>query len=414
MALTTQRLETMTLSARIRGDGAKNPLRVPPNEIQKHRKASSQTATSEDSKGSETESADELGMPKSFEEVHESWRETHHKQKQTQHAAKKTLEEELSQSIQDINYDVESHARINAHLLHTKLQANAKEASLSLSIEGFPKESTEGDRRAFAEWVLQKANSWDRDRSPHISFSITRGELSNFINISFTSGFHRQWFLQNFVMKKKKLYRWALSSGRESNNEMRIRESLSEDARSRGRFLKAGMEIKLMRRASTPMKTPSGRSTYATIWFCYILSYSTATCEVFVDECLFEVAENNFEMKLSEISKNVKKGNGHGKYTVKTEETRKGSSKGTYGVKATALSVWKPPLSVWKPPLSMWKPPLSVWKKGLKKKLKLQPSYSDEIAMSMRFVGQTKFWTNQQKGRKEKSNHWLKFFEGEN
>ena len=37
MALTTQRLQEMTVSTPVRGDGTKTPLRIPPTEIQKHR-----------------------------------------------------------------------------------------------------------------------------------------------------------------------------------------------------------------------------------------------------------------------------------------------------------------------------------------------------------------------------------------
>ena len=68
----------------------------------------------------------------------------------------------LSEEIKAINYDVESHARTNAHLLHAKLQEDAKQASLVLSIEGFPKDASESDRKAFTDWILQRANSKDR------------------------------------------------------------------------------------------------------------------------------------------------------------------------------------------------------------------------------------------------------------
>ena len=44
----------------------------------------------------------------------------------------------------------------------------------------------------------------------------------------------------------------------------------------------------------------------------------------------FEEVANNFETKLSEISKGTRRGKGTGKGKVKAEENRKGSSKGAF------------------------------------------------------------------------------------
>ena len=55
---------------------------------------------------------------------------------------------EMKQQVQDNTYDIESHARINAHLLQKKLQEEARNASLSLTIEGFPKDANEQHRTA--------------------------------------------------------------------------------------------------------------------------------------------------------------------------------------------------------------------------------------------------------------------------
>ena len=107
----------------------------------------------------------------------------------------------LSEEMKEINYDVESHARINAHLLHGKLQEDARQASLVLSIEGFPKDATQSNRKAFTDWVLQQANS--KDRTSTTSLWNTRGKLSTIINIQFSSGYYRnqvfQWFLEQFI-----------------------------------------------------------------------------------------------------------------------------------------------------------------------------------------------------------------------
>ena len=338
MELTTQRLESMTVSTPVRGDGTKTPLRIPPAEIQRHRKASSYSATSEESEdaamASEDEAAEQLN---SMEDLQKAIQGIQKKQKQKHEETDQKLQE-LTQTLQEVNYDVESHARINAHLLHTKLQADAREASLSITIEGFPKESSEHDRRTFAEWVLQAANN--KDRSPDISLFNTRGELSNFINIRFSSGYLRnqmfQWFIENYVHKRQRLYWWSTSSQRESNHEIRIRKALSEDARLRGRLLKAAMES--LNEAQGPevnfypawgenaIREKETRNYL--IWLHF--SYATATCEVFIDEPFFQPVADNFENKLAEISKNVRKGKGTGKSNLKTEVNKKGTSKGTY------------------------------------------------------------------------------------
>ena len=115
---------------------------------------------------------------------------------------------------------------------------------MTLTLEGFAREITEGDRRAFTKWILQQGNL--KDYSLQISLFTTRGELTNFINITFTLGFHHkqvfQWFLDNYIHRKKRLYWWSLSIGREFNQEIRVRKTLSEDARLRGRYVKAAME----------------------------------------------------------------------------------------------------------------------------------------------------------------------------
>lgn len=67
MALTTQRLQDMSVSAPVRGDGTKTPLRIPPTEIQKHRKTSSHSERSGTSEEEMEEEEDE--MPATFEDM---------------------------------------------------------------------------------------------------------------------------------------------------------------------------------------------------------------------------------------------------------------------------------------------------------------------------------------------------------
>ena len=67
MALTTQRLQDMSVSTPVRGDGTKTPLRIPPTEIQKHRKTSSHSEKSETSEEEMEEEEDET--PATFEDM---------------------------------------------------------------------------------------------------------------------------------------------------------------------------------------------------------------------------------------------------------------------------------------------------------------------------------------------------------
>lgn len=333
MALTTQRLQEMTVSTPVRGDGTKTPLRIPPNEVQKHRKQSSQSdmTSEEDMEDIEGET------PATLEEMGHMIQHVRKKMKQHQDDLTGKMHK-LSEEMKEINYDVESHARINAHLLHGKLQEDARQASLVLSIEGFPRDATESDRKAFTDWVLQQANS--KDRTSTTSLWNTRGELSTFINIQFSSGYHRnqvfQWFLEQFIYKKKKLYWWAMSMGKETNHEIRIRKALSEDARLRGRFVKAAMEAINEGNRNEVEFYPAWNENAVRekfghdylVWLHF--SYASATCEVFVDEPFFEVVAEHFETKLTEISRNTKGGKGNGKNTERNRDYKKGSGKGLY------------------------------------------------------------------------------------
>ena len=333
MALTMQHLQDMNVSTPVRGDGTKTPLRIPPTEIQKHRKTSSHSEKSGTSEEEMEEEEDET--PATFEG--HMIQQVKKKMRQHQEVMADKMHK-LSEEIKDINYDVESHARTNAHLLHAKLQEDAKQASLVLSIEGFPKDASESDRRAFTDWILQQANS--KDRASTTSLWNTRGELSTFINIHFSSGFHRNqiflWFLEQFIYKRRKLYWWAMSTGRETNHEIRIRKALSEDARLRGRFAKAAMEAINEGNKNEVEFYPSWNENAIRekhgykylVWMHF--SYASATSEVFVDEPFYEVVAEHFATKLEEISRNTKAGKGSGKSKERSKDTRKGSSKGMY------------------------------------------------------------------------------------
>ena len=133
-----------------------------------------------------------------------------------------------------------------AHTCYTnnsRLQADAKQASLSFTVEGFPKDAITADKHAFIKWVLESSESNDPDVKA--SLTNTRGEVSNTIVVSFSSGWHRnkafQWYVDNYPKRKQQLWWWSQSNNRQLSNPIRIRKTISEDARIRGRYLKAAM-----------------------------------------------------------------------------------------------------------------------------------------------------------------------------
>ena len=124
-------------------------------------------------------------------------------------------------------------------------------------------------------------------------------------------------------------------SGRENNYEVRIPKMLSE-TRMRGRFRKTAMEA-INEHAGTdkiefyPSWNENAiRAKYSHDYLvCCHFSYSAATYDIFVDECLFDDMQINFEIKLEWILTNM--GAGKGKLKGKEmNEGRKGSRKGVY------------------------------------------------------------------------------------
>ena len=197
MALTTLRMQDMTVSTPVRSDGTKTPLKMPPAKEERRRSVSSHSnASSSDKPGTESEEERMDTEEISVEDMQKELRLLTKRQRTEQEDTNKRLDV-MSQRLEDTTYDVESHGRINAHLLQKKLQDDARNAFLSLSLEGFPKDASEEDRSAFADWVLQQSISTDRDSIKCLMN--TRGELSNIIVIKFSSGRHRkqvfQWFL---------------------------------------------------------------------------------------------------------------------------------------------------------------------------------------------------------------------------
>ena len=76
MALTTQRLEEMTVSTPVRGDGTKTPLKMPPTQVQKHRSTSSHSRSSSEEQTEREEEPMEVEDEISVENIQQKGNET--------------------------------------------------------------------------------------------------------------------------------------------------------------------------------------------------------------------------------------------------------------------------------------------------------------------------------------------------
>ena len=155
MALTTQRLQDLTMDTPVHSDGAKTTLKMP---APAQRSRTSSAATSESADSGNDRSSDKPDQEQEDEDMEEASLES-----LQLHA--------MNQTLQDVSYDVETQGRLNAHLIYKKLQDDAKQASLSLSLEGFPRETSRSDRKALVSWLLFEAES--RDENYHVSYITT-------------------------------------------------------------------------------------------------------------------------------------------------------------------------------------------------------------------------------------------------
>lgn len=303
MALATRRMEQLTMSTPERSDGTKTPLRKP-GEKRRERSRSRVSEYSveademEDDRPEEKLSAEELQELVLEERTH-----TRKALTQVKHALK-----EVEDQVQQNKYDIETHERITAHLLYKRLQEDAKEASLSLCIEGCPRDAEYSDKHTFIKWMLESSGCNDPDVK--VSMHNTRGEISNTIVIIFTSGFHRnksyQWYVDNYIRHKQKLWWWSPSTGT-TGKEIRIRKTLSEDARIRGRYLKAAMDCLSDLPSSQNIEFyPSwqenavkARNGDYLVW-CHF-NYTDATCQVFVDTSVYSHIQAQMNSKIEAL-----------------------------------------------------------------------------------------------------------------
>ena len=215
----------------------------------------------------------------------------------------------VQDNLQEAIYDIETQSRIGAHLVYKRLQEDAKQASLSFTVEGFPKEATPTDKHAFIKWILEASECNDPDVKA--SLTNTRGEISNTILVTFSSGWHRnktfQWYTDQYSRRKQQLWWWSQATGRQTHNQIRIRKTLSEDARIRGRYLKAAMacigdntqqriDIYPVWGENAVKETSTGEYL---VW-CHF-SYPNATCQVFIHSSVFDLIHPFMETKIEDL-----------------------------------------------------------------------------------------------------------------
>ena len=79
---------------------------------------------------------------------HELQKQRKRQREQDEHTNKRI---EMEEKLRETTYDVESHARLNAHLLQPKRPEGAKRATFFFSIEGYPKDAKDDNKEAINE-----------------------------------------------------------------------------------------------------------------------------------------------------------------------------------------------------------------------------------------------------------------------
>ena len=237
-------------------------------------------------------------------------------QKERQHNKRNfdALQAQMTQVKQHLNeatYDIETNHRIGAHLIYKQLQADAKQASQSFTVEGFPKDASTADKHAFIKWILESSSCADPDVKASQPHKHQRGSQQH--NCS-----HVQLWMaqkQNIPMvcrlhaAKKNCGGtwWSHSSNRQLSNSIRIRKTLSEDARIRGRYLKAAMACieehgrhKIDMQPSWGENAVKDANTGGYLVWCHF-SYTNASCQVSVDDSVFETIHKNMDDKIADL-----------------------------------------------------------------------------------------------------------------
>ena len=300
----------MTMESPIRTDGIKTSLKQP----EERRRTKNQSRASDYSYGEEEdeqhkETEAELRKPNMTTEDLQTALQKERQHNKRNFDALQTQMTQVKQHLNEATYDIETNHRIGAHLIYKQLQADAKQASQSFTVEGFPKDASPADKHAFIKWILESSSCAGPDVKA--SLTNTRGEVSNTIVVTFRSGWHRnktfQWYVDNYPRRKEQLRWWSHSSNRQLSNSIRIRKTLSEDARIRGRYLKAAMACieehgrhKIDMQPSWGENAVKDANTGGYLVWCHF-SYTNASCQVFVDDSVFETIHKNMDNKIADL-----------------------------------------------------------------------------------------------------------------
>ena len=327
-------MELMTMESPIRTDGTKTPLRRP----EEKRRERSVSRTSDHSSIPDTND-EQLQREEALhnkalttDDLQTILRNERHRNKRRTEHLQATVDH-VQDNLQEAIYDIETQSRIGAHLVYERLQEDAKQASRSFTVEGSPKEATPADKHAFIKWILEASECNDPDCKA--SLTNTRGEVSNTILLTFSSGWHRnktfQWYTDQYSRRKQQLWWWSQATGRQTHNHIRIRKTLSEDARIRGRYLKAAMACGDNSQQRIDIYPVWGEnaiketSTGEYLVWCHFY-YPNATCQVFIHSSVFDLIHRFMEAKIEDLYSTAG-GKGKGR---QSRPPNKGRGKGAF------------------------------------------------------------------------------------
>ena len=324
----------------IRQDGTKTPLREP--------KKDSRSKAREISSESPSEAAQEQGKSSGSGEntvasLRVEFLRDRLERKTWETNYKKDLKN-LAATVNTLEYDVDSQGRSQCYSLYKMLNDDQQRAAKILHLE-FPKEATVQDRMEFCNWILDEAQVQDK---VEMSFINHRGEVARAGRLTFTSSYHRSRLFSHWAetwSRQNPLYFWSTGTGRTWHNIV-LRKELSEDARIRGRYLKAAMDgLNLLpnlddcKKQAAPCSHEDHRPEFYPKWadnsirdtgsgdflvWCHF-SYTKSTVAVFVDESCFDTVKNNLAACLERIM--YGKGEGKGEKGDKGKGDGKGKEK---------------------------------------------------------------------------------------
>ena len=305
-----------TTKTPIRQDGTKTPLR--------ETKKSTRTRAREASSDSEEEKKEDESQATGSEghtsaTIRSEFLRDRLDRKTCENDHKKELKT-LAATVNSLEYDVDSQGRSQRYTLYKMLNDDQQRAAKVLHLE-FPKEASLNDRREFCNWLLEDAQVQD---IVDMSFVNHQGEVARAGRLTFTSSFHRAKVFSHWAetwSRQKPLYFWSSGTG-STWHSIVLRKELSEDARIRGRYLKAAMDsinylphVDDCKKGATPCTHEDHRPDFYPKWqdnsirepesheflvWCHF-SYTKATVAIFIDESCYGTVVDHFEGCLAKI-----------------------------------------------------------------------------------------------------------------